>query len=59
MKKLLLLLVGLLMVTAGWSQNTVESIRKRYAEAKEYARTYTGDNVDDGADFGTKEEKYA
>jgi hypothetical protein len=52
MKKLLLLLVGLLMVTAGWSQNTVESIRKRYAEAKEYARTYTGDNVDDGADFG-------
>lgn len=36
----------------GLAQNTVESIRKRYADAKEYARTYTGSNLDDGADFG-------
>jgi len=36
----------------GLAQNTVESIRKRYADAKEYARTHTGSNLDDGADFG-------
>ena len=52
MKKLLLLLVCLLTTTVTWSQNTVESIRQRYGEAKEYARTHTGDNLDDGADFG-------
>ena len=33
-------------------ENTVESIRQRYAEAKEYARTHTGENLSDGADFG-------
>ena len=52
MKKVLLLLVCLLMTTFTWSQNTVESIRQRYAAAKEYARTHTGDNLSDGADFG-------
>ena len=36
----------------GLAQNTVESIRKRYADAKEYARTHTGSNLDAGADFG-------
>ena len=36
----------------GLAQNTVESIRKRYADAKEYTRTHTGSNLDDGADFG-------
>lgn len=36
----------------GLAQNTVESIRKRYADAKEYARTHTGSNINDGADFG-------
>ena len=36
----------------GLAQNTVESIRKRYADAKEYARTHTGSNLDDRADFG-------
>jgi len=36
----------------GLAQNTVESIRKRYADAKEYARTHTGSNLNDGADFG-------
>ena len=36
----------------GLAQNTVKSIRKRYADAKEYARTHTGSNLNDGADFG-------
>ena len=37
---------------AGWAQNTVESIRQRYAEMKKYVSTHTGDNLNDGADFG-------
>ena len=45
-----LLLVSNLYV--GLAQNTVESIRKRYADAKEYARTHTGSDLNDGADFG-------
>ena len=51
MKKWFLILVCLV-TTVAWSQNTVESIRQRYAQAKEYVRTHTGDNLDDGADFG-------
>ena len=46
----LLLLASNLCV--GLAQNTVESIRKRYADAKEYVRTHTGSNLDDGGDFG-------
>jgi hypothetical protein len=52
MKKLSLLFVGLFVATVGLAQNTVESIRQRYADAKEYARTHTGTNLGDGADFG-------
>lgn len=52
MKKLLLFLIGLTMATTAWTQNTVESIRQRYASAKEYARTHTGEKLYDGADFG-------
>lgn len=51
-KKLILLLVFVCATALGWSQNTVESIRQRYADAKEYARNYTGSDVNDGADFG-------
>ena len=46
----LLLLASSLSV--GSAQNTVESIRQRYAEVKGYARIHTGDNLNDGADFG-------
>lgn len=47
-----LLLMMLLSLHTGWAQNTVESIRQRYAEVKEYARTHTGSDKYDGADFG-------
>lgn len=46
---LLLLVMGMQVCMA---QNSVESIRQRYADAKEYARTHTGSDLNDGADFG-------
>ena len=48
----LLMLLTLLSLHIGWAQNTVESIRQRSTEAKEYARTHTGSDLYDGADFG-------
>lgn len=51
MKKFLVFLLASSLNMA-LAQNTVESIRQRYAAAKEYARTHTGDNLYDGADFG-------
>ena len=48
----LLMLLTVLSLHAAWAQNTIESIRQRYAEAKEYARTHTGSDLYDGADFG-------
>lgn len=53
MKKRFSLLVCLFVTTMACAQNTVESIRQRYAEAKEYARTHTESKLDDGAYFGT------
>ena len=46
------LLSFVLSLQTSWAQNTVESIRQRYTEAKTYASTHTGENVFDGADFG-------
>lgn len=52
-KQIILLVLSLVLGShAGWAQNTVESIRQRYADAKEYARTHTGSDLYDGADFG-------
>lgn len=45
------LLFALSLQTIG-AQNTVESIRQRYADAKAYDSTHTGENISDGADFG-------
>lgn len=50
--RILTLLVLVVNLHVCMAQNTVESIRQRYAYAKEYARTFTGGNIDDGADFG-------
>ena len=46
-----LLLFALSLQTIG-AQNTIESIRQRYADAKAYVSTHTGENISDGADFG-------
>ena len=51
MKKLLVFLLASSLHVA-LAQNTVESIRQRYASAKEYARTHIGDDLNDGAEFG-------
>lgn len=37
---------------AAWAQNTVESIRQRYLSIKESIASHSGNNRDDGADFG-------
>lgn len=50
--RILTLLVLVVNLHVCMAQNTVESIRQRYVYAKEYARMFTGDNVNDGADFG-------
>ena len=34
-----------------WAQNTVESIRKRYASVKEYIASHVGTNENDGAEW--------
>lgn len=36
----------------GFAQNTVESIRQRYTDMKEYITSHTGEQLYDGADFG-------
>ena len=36
----------------GWAQNTMESIRQRYSDIKDYIATHTGDNKNDGAEWG-------
>lgn len=50
--RFVVLLLFALSLQTGWAQNTVESIRQRYADAKTYASTHTGDNLNDGAEFG-------
>lgn len=53
MRKSIFLIICLVAgLQAGWSQNTVESIRQRYADAKEYIDTHKGDNQYDGAEWG-------
>jgi hypothetical protein len=52
MKRTMMTAVALVVMLGAWAQNSVESIRLRYAEAKEYARTHTGSDHYDGADFG-------
>ena len=51
MKHLLPLLLALCLQTAT-AQNTLKSIRERYAAQKEYIATHTGDNQYDGAEWG-------
>ena len=50
-KKITLLLCLAAIVQLGFAQNTVESIRKRYAGCKEYITTHNGDNQNDGAEW--------
>ena len=38
-------------VQCGWAQNTIASIRQRYADMKEYIESHNGDNENDGADW--------
>ena len=53
MKKRVFILLGLFVcLQAGWAQNTVESIRKRYSDMKEYISTKNEDNPMDGATWG-------
>jgi hypothetical protein len=53
MKKEIVTLLSLVAwLQAGWAQNTVESIRQRYTEMKEYVDSHTGTDTYDGADFG-------
>ena len=51
-KRLTLLLLLAAVMQLGWAQNTVESIRKRYADNKDYIATHQGDNANDGAEWG-------
>ena len=50
-KKVILVLCLAAIVQLGWAQNTVESIRQRYAGYKEYIATHNGDNQYDGAEW--------
>lgn len=53
MKKSVFILLGLFVcLQAGWAQNTVESIRKRYSNIKEYISSKNEDNPNDGATWG-------
>ena len=52
MKRITIIALAILLSVDIWAQNTVESIRQRYADMKEYARTHTGSDYYDGADFG-------
>lgn len=38
-------------VQFGWGQNTIASIRQRYADMKEYIKSHNGDNENDGAEW--------
>ena len=52
-KRFFLTLCFILCIQCGWAQNTVESIRKRYADIKEMITDKTGEeeNYNDGATF--------
>ena len=50
-KRFLLLLCLTACLQTGWAQNTMESIRQRYAAAKEYIATHQGTNESDGAEW--------
>ena len=49
-KRMILLLCLSALLQMGWAQNTMESIRQRYSDVKNYIATHTGDNKDDGAE---------
>ena len=52
-KRLFITLCLIACIQCGWAQNTVESIRKRYADIKELIGEKTGEeeNFNDGATF--------
>lgn len=51
-KRIFVLLSFVICLQAGWAQNTVESIRQRYMEMKEYIAQNQGSDTYDGAFFG-------
>ncbi|MCR4602831.1 MAG: hypothetical protein K5683_04790 [Prevotella sp.] len=52
MKKTFFLLLGLLaFLQSGYAQNTIESIRQRYTDAKNYIASHTGQDEYDGAEW--------
>ena len=51
-KRMILLLCLSAFLQIGWAQNTMESIRQRYSDIKDYIATHTGDNKNDGAEWG-------
>ena len=50
-RKLFLLVCLAAWVLPGQAQNTVESIRQRYADEKAYIEHHTGDDNNDGSDW--------
>ena len=51
-RKLFLLVCLAAWVLPGQAQNTVESIRQRYTQVKNYIETHKGTNDNDGSDWG-------